>query len=128
MKLAKWAAWTVSGLFGLIVLALATLTLFIDPNRYRGQIEAAVRDATGRAFYIKGDLDIGWFPWLALRTGRAELGNPRGVAGPPLAQWESARVGVRLLPLIHGELVIDRIRFQGLKVHLSRDAEGHANW
>jgi AsmA protein len=128
VKIAKWVAGVLIGLLLLIVLGVVTLTLFIDPNRFRGQIEAAVRDATGRPFQIRGDLEISWFPWLAVHTGRAELGNPPGVSGPPLAQWESARVGVRLLPLIHGQLVIDRIRFEGLKAALQRGADGRANW
>lgn len=128
MKIAKWVAGIGGGLIVLLVSAVVILTLFIDPNRFRNRIEAAVQEATGRPFQLQGDLDIAWFPWLAVRTGQAELGNLPGVAGPPLARWQSARVGVRLLPLIHGELDIDRIRFEGLSAALRRSADGRANW
>jgi AsmA protein len=122
VKITRWVLGGVIGLVGLVLLAVVTLTLLINPSRFRGQIESAVQDATGRPFAIRGDLDIAWFPWLAVRTGAAELGNP------PLAQWQSARVGVRLLPLIKGQMVIDRVRFEGLQVQLKRTADGQTNW
>lgn len=128
MKIAKWVAGVLIGLAAVAALAVAVLTLLIDPNRFRGQIEAAVRDATGRPFRIQSDLEITWFPWLAVKTGQAELDNPPGVSDTPLAQWETARVGVRLMPLLHGELMVDRIMLDGLKVALKRDANGRTNW
>jgi len=128
VKIAKWIAGIVLGLFALVALTVITLTLVIDPNRYRGRLETAVKDATGRPFRLAGDLKITWYPWLAVETGRAELGNPPGTEGPPLVQWKTARMGVRLIPLIHGELDIDRIRFEGLSIALKRTADGQANW
>jgi AsmA protein len=87
-----------------------------------------VQNATGRPFEIRGNLEISWFPWLAVRMGPARLGNPPGVEGPHLAQWRSARMGARLVPLIKGQLIIDRIRFDGLQLRLHRSADGRANW
>jgi AsmA protein len=110
VKIVKWTAGIVGGLLVLLVLGVVVLTLFIDPNRFRGRIETAVSQATGRPFQLHGDLAIAWFPWLAVQTGPAELGD--------LARWRSARLGVRLIPLIHGELNIDRIRFEGLSLTL----------
>jgi AsmA protein len=77
---------------------------------------------------IRGDLDLAWFPWLSVRTGAAELGDAPGDAGAPLVQWQSARVGARLVPLLRGQLIIDRIRLEQPSVHLRRDAAGHGNW
>jgi AsmA protein len=118
----------VGAVLALCVLAVLAITVFVDPNRFRGRVETAVREATGRPFRIDGDLDLAWFPWLAVRTGPAHLGNAAGDSGEPLIEWQSARVGARLIPLLRGELIIDGVRLEGPKIRLRRDAQGRANW
>jgi AsmA protein len=112
----------------LAVIAVLVVTLFVDPNRFRRQIEAAVTQATGQPFKIVGDLHISWYPWLALRTGPAQFGRVGGADAKPIVQWESARVGAKLIPLTQGELIISRVRLDSPQFHLRRDAQGHANW
>jgi AsmA protein len=121
--LVKWITRVALGGVALLVVIVLVVTLLVDPNRYRERIEDVVRETTGQPFEIRGDIDISWFPWLALRTGAAQFGGER-----PLAHWEAARVGARLLPLLRGELVIDRVRFEGLSLRLERDAAGRGNW
>jgi AsmA protein len=119
---------SLAGAIFLLVAAVLVVTLVVDPNRYRAPIEKAVRDASGRDFDLEGDIEIAWVPWLALETGKAQLGNPAGFDGPPLLGWDSARVGVRLWPLIQGDLVVDRVSFDGLRASLHVDKAGRANW
>ena len=118
--------WAIPGLATLAVLAAVVLTQFVDPGKYRGTIEAAVRDATGRELRLKGKLQLSWFPWLAITTENAEIAGAPGTA--TLVSWREARIGARLLPLLTGRLVIDRIRADGLVLRLYRDAAGRANW
>ena len=87
-----------------------------------------MRDATGREFALVGDIELKFFPWLALRTGEGRFGNPAGFAGEPMATWRSAQLGVRLFPLLGGDLEVDRIRLDGADVHLVLRADGTANW
>jgi AsmA protein len=110
------------------VLAVLAVTLFVDPNVFKGRVETAVREATGRPFEIAGDLDLAWFPWLAVRTGPAHLGNAAGDTGAPLVEWQSVRIGARLIPLLRGQLIIDGVRLDAPKFHLRRDAQSRANW
>jgi len=118
-------------LAGLVLLALVTVlvvTMFVDPNHFRGQIESAITQATGQPFDIEGDLEIAWFPWLALRMGPAQFGKPGGSENQPIVQWESARVGARLVPLLKGQLLIDTVRLDGPKIYLARGRDGRGNW
>jgi AsmA protein len=120
----KWILGIVAGLILLALGLVVVVTVFVDPNRFKGRIEAAVHDASGLPFKISGDLDLAWYPWLAVRTGPAQLGD-----GPqPLVQWKAARVGARLIPLIRGRLVVSRVRLEGLQAHLRRTSDGQANW
>lgn len=131
IRLEKFRSWIIGIAAGGVLLLLASVlavVLLVDPNRFRGQIETLVHETTGRPFEIRGDLDIAWFPWLAVQMGAAQLGNKDGVTGPPLVQWQSAFVGVRLIPLLRGEMVVDRIRLHGMKAFLRRDAQGKGNW
>jgi AsmA protein len=115
----------------LVLLLVATafaLTCVVDPNRYRGKIERIVGDLAGRPLVIEGKLEITWFPWLGIRTGAAHLNNLPAVEGASLVEWQSIAVAARVLPLLKGEVVADRVRLQGARIHLRRDAQGRGNW
>jgi AsmA protein len=101
---------------------------FVDPNRYKPQIEAAVREATGRDFALVGEIELGFFPWLALRAGEGRFGNPPGFGPEPMVSWKSAQVGAKLVPLLRGRLAAGRVTLRGLDARLVRRADGRANW
>jgi AsmA protein len=128
VRIGRWILGIVAGLVLLAVLTVLAVTLFVDPNRFRGQIESAVARATGQPFKIAGDLEISWYPWLALRMGPAQFGKAIGSKEPPIVEWEAARVGAKLIPLTQGELIIDRVRLEGPRFHLVRRADGRSNW
>lgn len=113
----------------LAVAAALIATLLINPDRYKGEIEAAVQRATGRPLVLEGHLRLTWFPWLGVRTGAGRLGNPPGAGGPDLLDWQSAQVRVRLLPLLlHRRLEVGRIRLVGADIHLRRRPDGGGSW
>lgn len=125
------ARWIIGGLLAALLLAGLTVlivTVVVDPNRYRGQIERAVTAVTGQPFKIAGDLHISWFPWLALKMGPAQFGKPVGADTPPILRWQSARVGARLIPLLKGQLLISGIGLDSPRIYLKRSADGTANW
>jgi len=124
----KWTAWGLAGLIVLGLLALAVIVWLVDPNAFKPRIESSVRDATGREFALVGGIDLEFFPWLALRTGEGRFGNPAGFPAEPMATWKQAQLGVRLIPLLSGNLVVDRIRLVGADVRLTRRADGKGNW
>ena len=124
----KWISWGLAGLIVLALLAIAVVVLLVDPNSFKARIESTVREATGREFALVGDIELNFFPWLALRTGEGRFGNPPGFAAEPMATWRSAQLGVRLFPLLAGDLEVDRIRLDGADVHLVLKADGTANW
>jgi AsmA protein len=128
VRIAKWTAIIVGGGLLLLVSGIFVITSVIDPNRYRGKVEAIVGDLGGRPLIIEGNLEITWFPWLGVRTGSAHLDNRPGVTGLSIAEWASIAVAAKVLPLLKGEVVIDRIRLQSPHVRLRRDAQGRGNW
>jgi AsmA protein len=128
MKVLKVAGLALGGVLGLAILAAIALLLFVDPNRYRGSIEARVREATGRPVTIDGTIKLKLFPWLALDIGKVTVGNPDGFGATPILAVDHAQVGARLLPLVRGQLEVSRVALDGLALNLIRRADGHTNW
>lgn len=127
-KLIKWLLIAVSGLIGLVVVAVAAIVILVDPNDYRGDISRLVQENTGQELVIEGDISLSFFPWLGLDLGRTRLENRDGFGDQPFVEVESVGIAVELLPLLRQEIVMDVIRLDGLLVHLVRNEQGDANW
>ncbi len=124
----KAAAWTVGSVIVLIVAAVIIIPLVIDPNDYKDEISAAVKDATGRELSFQGDLKLSVFPWLGVELGALELSNAEGFGPDAFAKVGGAAVKVQLLPLLKKEVRVATVTLDGLYVNLITDAQGRTNW
>lgn len=116
------------GLFVLLVAALVAVYLLFDPNDHKDRIAAAVEKSTGRRLSLAGDLKLSLFPWIAVETGEAALGNPPGFGGEPFLTLQRAKLSVKLMPLLKKQLEVGRIEIDGLDLRLKQDAQGKGNW
>jgi AsmA protein len=128
VRLIKWVSLGLGALVALVVLGVLVIVWLVDPNSFKSNIESAVRDATGREFSLVGDIELGFFPWLALRTGEGRFGNAPAYGPEPMVSWKSAQLGAKLFPLLGGKVVADRVFLSGADVRLVRRADGTANW
>ena len=128
-RLVKTLLIIVASLVGVVVFASVALVLFFDPNEYRDEISAGVKDATGRDLTIEGELSLSVFPWLAIEVGRTELGNADGFSDEPFLRFEEASLSVRMLPLILSqEAKVGTASIEGMVVNLEVAANGRTNW
>ena len=126
---AKIFAWIIAAILAVFALAAIALTFFFDPNDFREDIASAVQDSTGRELRIDGDISVQLFPWLAVQVGHAALGNAEGFGDEPFAEFDEARLSVRLLPLLlRQEAEIGTAEIAGLRLRLAVDSRGRANW
>ncbi len=122
-------AWLVGAVVAIFVIAAVALVVFFDPNDFREDIAEAVGDSTGRELVIEGDVSISLFPWLAVEIGKAELGNAPGFGDEPFAEFESAKMGVQLLPLLlRREVAVGTVSVDSLTVNLEENRQGANNW
>ena len=112
----------------LIVIAIFTLPFFIDPNNFKPEIAAAVKDKTGRDLTLAGDLKLSIFPWLGISTGKMALGNAAGFQDKPFATLEESDIKVKLLPLLTKKIEISRLVLKGLTLNLAKNPQGESNW
>ncbi len=128
MRALKIAGYVVGALIALIVVAVTLIVLFVDPNDYRDDIAAAVETRTDRKLTLSGDLKLSVFPWIALETGAATLSDAPGFGDEPFVSIDGARVSVKLLPLLRGQLEIGKVKLDGARIRLITDEQGRDNW
>jgi AsmA protein len=124
----KIVAIIVAGAVALLVVAAIVLPFVVDPNDYKGEIIAAVKDKTGRDLSIDGDIALTVFPWLGVELGTLEVSNATGFSESVFARTEKVNVRVKLFPLLSRRLVMDTVTVHGLTLNLGRDAKGRSNW
>jgi len=128
-RLVKILLLVVAGVLGLVVIAAVALFLFFDPNDFRDEISAQVKEATGRDLLIEGDLSLSVFPWIAVNIGRTQLGNAEGFGDEPFLSFDEARLSVRLAPLLFQRTVtIGTATLDSFSLNLEVAADGKSNW
>src|SRR5215831_7738543 len=119
----------IAALVALLVAGAAAVVLWVDPNAYRGNLEALAQEKTGRHLQIGGQLGLKIFPYLALSIADVQLGNPPGYGSAPFVTVRRASVGVRLLPfLVHKRLEVSRVSVDGLTALLVSRSDTDNNW
>ncbi|NNE83992.1 MAG: AsmA family protein, partial [Alphaproteobacteria bacterium] len=116
-----------AGLVVLVVAAVFVAILVIDPNEYKDEIIAAVEDQTGREFSIESDIDlnIGLTPSFAVSGVR--IANANWSSRPDMMSVGEFAAEVALLPLIFGDLQINRLVLRDADILIETDAEGRSN-
>ncbi|MBX3607539.1 MAG: AsmA family protein [Piscinibacter sp.] len=110
----------------LVLVALAVwLVSSFDPNRYKGVAVDWMKTHRQRTLVIGGPIELSVFPRLAVRLSQVTLSEPR--RAETFAAIDRAALSVALLPLLRGELQVDRVEASGVRVQLTRDAQGRRN-
>ncbi|MGZ8159453.1 MAG: AsmA family protein [Methylobacter sp.] len=119
---------TIAAMTLLLIAAACILPFVIDPNDFKPEIAAAVKDKTGRELTLDGELKLSLFPWIGISTGKIALSNAPGFQDLPFATIEEGNVKVLLLPLLSKKVEVNRIVLKGLVLNLARNEQGIANW
>lgn len=109
MRNFKILGFILGGLIALVALVLIAVTMFVNPNDYKGRIAREVKASTGRDLTLQGDIKLSVFPWIALKLGPLSLGNPEGFGSEPFLSLQHAALRVKLLPLLRKELQVGMI-------------------
>jgi len=128
-RITKIIAWLIAAFVAVFALAAVFFVLFFDPNDFRDDIANAVKERTGRDLLIEGDLSVAFFPWLAIEVGHTTLGNAPGFGDEAFAEFDRAKLSVRLLPLLfRQEVAIGTAELTALALNLEVDRSGRGNW
>ncbi len=128
-RILKFIGVAIGAVIALLIVAAIVFSLVFDANEFRDEISARVKATTGRDMTIEGELDIKFFPVLAVDIGRTELGNAPGFGDEPMLEFERARLSIKVLPLLlHQEARVGTAELDSLSVRLAVNADGVTNW
>src|ERR1051326_4294356 len=125
-KIFKYSLLGLAGLVVLLVVAVAIFAMTFDPNRYKPEIERIAKEQTGRTLKLKGNLEVAVWPSLGAKVAGVSL-SERGSEREFLS-IDNAHASVALLPLIHGQVIVDRISVSGLKGEIVKQKDGKFNF
>src|SRR2546427_10539057 len=125
-KQVKYLGLALGGVVALGVAGILVFALTFDPNRYKNDIERMAMERTGRTLRLQGELKLVFFPSLGAGVGGVTL-SERG-SRREFISLQSARASVKLMPLLHGQVIVDALRVSGPKAEIGRNKEGTYNF
>jgi AsmA protein len=112
----------------LIVVALVAVPMLIPLERYKSEIQAQAKSATGRDLRIDGDISLSLLPTIAVSVADVGFANAEGAATPEMATIDRMDVALQIWPLLSGEVAIDRFILEKPVINLEVSADGRPNW
>lgn len=122
----KILAWSLLGLIALVVAAIVFLVVWIDPNDYRDDASALVKEKTGLILKIDGNIGWNFYPALGFSVEGVSLATGEGEK--PLAGVGKAVVAVELLPLFSQQVRVRTLLIDGATASLVVAPDGKGNW
>jgi hypothetical protein len=121
-------------LIGLAVLVVALLVAVVailksqDFNQYKGLVAEKVKEATGRDLTLAGDVELVLSLTPALAVNDVTFANAPWGSRPEMVKLKRLEAEVRLLPLISGQVEVNRIVLKGADILLETNDKGQPNW
>ena len=101
---------------------------FIDLGFLRGEIAQRGSAMLGREVAVEGPIRVGLSLRPSLEMGGLRLAGSGSQGEPDLLRAGSIEVQLAVLPLLDGEIRVDRVALEGVEIQLVSDAEGKGNW
>ncbi|MFP4137683.1 MAG: AsmA family protein [Halomonas sp.] len=114
----------------LAVAAVIYVTTFLDPEDLKPRLEEVVKEQTGLTLALEGDLSWSFYPRLGVGVEQTEAWLPEQSVeeDPAFMAFRRAEVSLAFAPLLRGEVAIDGMTLDGLRLNLERDEQGRGNW
>ncbi len=126
MKALKYLLIAAGSLVVLAGLVIAVIAATFDPNKYKPDIAALVKEKTGRTLTMEGRIGLSFFPGIGAVVGKISLSEPG--SGKIFAKLDEAKLSLALMPLFSRRVVVDRVTLSGLTVDLVQRKGGRTNF
>ncbi len=124
-KTLKIAGLVAGGVLALLLAAVLIAAFTFDPDALKGTLVDRLQRDHQRTLAIADPIKLSLFPRIGVELGSltvSEQGKPA-----PFASLKSARLALALRPLLSGEVVVDRIRVDGLQLRITRFKDGRTS-
>ncbi|WP_249978211.1 AsmA family protein [Vreelandella olivaria] len=111
------------------VAAVVYVTTFLDPEDFKPRLTAVVEEQTGLNLALEGPITWSFYPRIGVSVERAQAWLPeQSPADTAFAAIERAEVSVAFAPLLRGEIAVDGLTLDGMRLNLVRNSDGEGNW
>lgn len=114
-------------LVGVVVAGVAILSS-MDFNQYKGLIAEQAKSATGRDLQIAGDLNLEISLNPAIAVDGVTFANADWGSKPAMLTVERFAAEVSLIPLLSGQIVVNRLLVEGVDLLAETNKDGVGNW
>jgi len=118
------------GILGVVaVAAVVYVTTFLDPEDFKPRLTAVIEEHTGLNIELEGALSWSFYPRIgvSVEKARAWLAE-QDTEAPAFAAVDRAEVSVAFASLLGGEIAVDGLTLDGMRLNLHRDEQGKGNW
>jgi AsmA protein len=115
------------GLIGLAIGIVGFVLISPPTELIRREIVTQVKRATGRDLTI-ANASFTIFPTIGVSAEGVTFSAPPAMGGAPTLEAKSIDVGVRLLPLLGQEIIVDKLVLHEPVFDLRVDAQGRKSW
>lgn len=118
-------------LLGILVVLIIGVTVAVslfDINQYKDDIIQLVQDKTGREFKIEGEFKLGLSMIPTVVVDGVKFGNTKWGSQPDMLNVEHFEVQVSLMPLLKGNVQVNRLILISPDILLETNKEGVGNW
>lgn len=111
------------------VAAVVYVTTFLDPEDFKPRLTAVVEEQTGLNLALEGPITWSFYPRIGVSVEQARAWLPEQTEdSAAFAAIDRAEVSVAFGPLLRGEIAVDGLTLDGMRLNLERDAQGEGNW
>lgn len=125
-RVPRWA-WITSGVIALLLLIGLIAPLFINVDKFRPKIAAAIEAQTGRQVTL-GTIHARLLPSAHIIVDGFTISNPKDFAGGQLLTADQIRGGLTLTALLAGDIHVTSLKLVNPKLVLMQDELGHTNY
>lgn len=118
-------------IFGLVLILGISAYVFVrnfDLNQYKSYVENLATKQLGRKLVINGNASVGISLLPTLIVEDVELANASWASQPQMVKVKSLEIQLSLLPLLHKQVVIDKLVLDQPQIYLETAKDGQANW
>lgn len=123
--------WILTGIVAVVVAAVVAVVAILatmDFEQYRGVIEAEAKKATGRDLVLNGPIDLSISLTPAIVVEDVTFSNAEWGSRDQMASLDRFEAEVQIMPLLSGDIRINRIVLVNGDILLETNAEGVPNW
>ncbi len=109
-------------------LLIALLPYFLSTDILRTKVAEQLSAWTGREVRLAGAASLTVFPNVSVDISDISIANGPGFGDEPMIAMDALRVRVQLMPLLTGDIRVDRFELIRPRIDLVVDADGNGNW